>query len=228
MSAALRDPTLDMCLAATKKGIIISANLLAALLLIQPSVWSALVAARVPCWPLLSLSTWIPSSFLLVTLDDTAAWGYPGTPARLRICLCWILQGFCQASLPVCPDAGEWQPYAPPLQSSPSLVSSTNRVKACPPRWPDEAVLTLIQTHEGCQLKLIPSWTIRLEPLTVGPEPLDHNDCIWSLMIQLVFHPASKNYRVSSSLTQSLHFGNANLTNTLVESWTVEQKLFVL
>lgn len=204
-----------MCLAATQKGIIISANLLAALLLIQPSMWLALVAARVPCWPLFRLSAWIPSSFLLVTPVGT------GTATRICICLCWILRDSCQASLPVCPDTGEWQPYASPFHASPSSVSSTNGMRTCPSHRPGEAVLTLVLTQEGHHLKSSASWIIWPEWLTYGPEPLDHNHCIWSLVTQLVFHPASKNDHVFSFLAQSLCF-------RLLESWTVEQKLFVL
>lgn len=52
ISSVLEDTKLDVCPAATQMGIIISANVVLAILLGQPSVWAALAAARVPCWPL--------------------------------------------------------------------------------------------------------------------------------------------------------------------------------
>jgi len=49
ISVKLEDSKLGVCLATTQKRVIISASLMAGLLVIQPCVWSTFVAARVPC-----------------------------------------------------------------------------------------------------------------------------------------------------------------------------------
>lgn len=77
-----------MCLSATQKGIIISASLLAALL-VQPSQCEvSLGCCKGALLTPVSLSGGIPSSFLLVTPAHAAVWGYPGAAARLGVWLC--------------------------------------------------------------------------------------------------------------------------------------------
>lgn len=100
-ACGLSDPPLDslqlvslqiwMCLAVTQKGIIISASFLAVFLLTQPSVWSKMMAVKMPC---LLLAVCLPGSLAFFL-------SLPSLYCCVRLsCCCRVLHffaAFCDA-----------------------------------------------------------------------------------------------------------------------------------